>query len=192
MKLSAISLAIALILALPARAEIDAEGYDEHTIRPSHIPKNAPKFEDFPAAIYSGPNAAPNVRSSRRSWQYRTRLKDWARAKPNFAGHYILASWGCGTDCSTITIIDAITGKIYHPTGATFNVAVNIYYSLLRDGDLWHASGAVKFRPDSRLLVLIGNPEEKDENRGISYYVWEADTLTRIRLVRTPRRPAKP
>lgn len=181
--------ALVLALALPANAENDAEGYNEYTIRPTHIPKDAPKFDDFPAEAYAGPNAEPDLRSSRQSRLFRTRLKEWAREKPNFAGHYILAGWGCGTDCTTLAIIDARTGKVYHPPGATLNVAVNVHHSLLAEGDRWHSSGAVRYRPDSRLLVLIGNPEEKKENRGISYYVWDKNRLKRIRFVPTPPYP---
>lgn len=33
--------------------------------------------------------------------------------KPNFAGHYIVASWGCGSNCQSGVIIDQKTGKIY-------------------------------------------------------------------------------
>lgn len=31
---------------------------------------------------------------------------------PNFAGHFTLASWGCGTDCYGYAVVDARTGKI--------------------------------------------------------------------------------
>ena len=32
--------------------------------------------------------------------------------KPNFAGHYIIVTWGCGSPCQMNSIIDAITGKV--------------------------------------------------------------------------------
>jgi hypothetical protein len=32
---------------------------------------------------------------------------------PNFAGHYIVVQWGCGTSCVMMVIVDALTGKIY-------------------------------------------------------------------------------
>ena len=73
--------------------------------------------------------------------------------------------------------------KIYHPEGATYNDATNVHDALLEPGDVWHASGAIWYRPDSRLLVLIGMPEERVEDRGISYYVWSGGALKRIRFV---------
>jgi hypothetical protein len=164
-------------------AETDEDGYNEITIHPSDIPTDAPRFKDYPAKIFSGKNAAPNLRSDSKTKMYRSRLAQWAKEKPNFAGHYILAYWGCGTDCTQIAIIDAKTGKIYHPTGITANVAVNVHYELLKDGDFWHGSGAIKFRPDSRLLILIGIPEERTKDRGISYYVWEHNRARRVRFI---------
>ena len=182
---------ICLFLVLFAYASVafsatDDDGYNEVTIRPSDIPADAPRFEDFPAEPYSGKNAAPKLKSDAKARMYRTRLAEWAKEPPNFAGHYILATWGCGASCTQITIIDAKTGKVFFPNGARYNAAVNVHADLLGDGDLsdlWHGSGAVKFRQDSRLLVLIGMPEEKVEKRGISYYVWEHDRLRLIRFV---------
>jgi hypothetical protein len=166
-----------------ASAASDDDGYNEVTIRPSDIPTDAPRFEDFPVEVYSGRNAVPNLRSEATTRMFRSRLAQWAKEKPNFAGHYILATWGCGTDCTQIAIIDAKTGKIFHPAGVTTNVAVNVHHDLLEGGDLWHASGAIKFRNGSRLLVLIGMPEERTKDRGISYYVWERDRLRLVRFV---------
>jgi len=178
-------LAVLLVcFSILAFAVTDEEvGYNEYTIRPSDVPLDAPKFEQFLAVLWSGPNAAPNLHSDARTKMFRSQLRHWAKEKPNFAGHYILATWGCGTDCTQIAVIDAITGKIYHPPGASTNAAVNVHHSFLQGGDLWHATGAIEFRPDSRLLILVGMPEERVENRGISYYVWEKNRFKRIRFV---------
>jgi hypothetical protein len=181
-----------LAFAHSSLAAVDAEGYNEYTIRPSDVPSDAPRFEDYPAKPYRGSNATPDLRSHRDSREYRTRLRAWAEEKPNFAGHYILANWGCGTDCTRIAIIDARSGKIFHPRGATTNEAVNIHHALLGGGnvvDLWHGTGAVWHRVDSKLLVLIGAPEGNYENRGISYFVWDDNKLTRVRFVHRPWYP---
>src|SRR4051812_23917703 len=99
-------LALALVLQ-PAFGAGDAGG-EEPMIRASDIPRNAPRFEDYPAKPYVGANAAPDVSSDPRSRRYRTQLMNWAREKPNFAGHYILATWGCGTGCTEIAVMDAM------------------------------------------------------------------------------------
>ena len=182
-------LALALALVAPAAVGAVDDGYDEHTIRPSDIPKDAPRFEDYPAQPYTGANAAPDISSDLRSRRYRTQLRGWATETPNFAGHYILATWGCGTGCTQIAIIDSVTGKVFHPRGARTNSIVNVHDELLvadqpspRRADF----GALRYRVDSRLLVLIGTPEQRPENRGVSYFVWEKESLRRIRLVPKP------
>lgn len=179
------------VAVLPAYGAADDDGYDHYTIRPSDIPKDAPRSRDYPAKPYTGVNAAPDVRSDPRSKRYRTQLSGWAREKSNFAGHYILATWGCGTSCTEIAIIDAISGKVFHPPGARSNFIDNVDGDLLDDTDSSPRRadfGALRYSVRSRLLVLIGTPEQREENRGISYFVWDSDRLTRIRIVRKPSR----
>ena len=159
---------------------------DENTIRPSDVPKDAPRPQDYPAKPYTGSNAAPDVSSDPRSRRYRTQLRGWATEKPNFAGHYIVATWNCGTGCTEIAIIDAINGKIFHPAGARSNSSSDVDVDLLVDeGSSPRRAdfGSLRYSVDSRLLVLFGVPENRMENRGISYFVWENDVLKRIRLV---------
>jgi len=42
----------------------------------------------------------------------------------NFAGHFTLASWGCGTDCFGYAVIDTKTGKIiaYSPANESYHL----------------------------------------------------------------------
>lgn len=150
--------------------------YDAYTIRPSDIPAPAPRMTDHPASPFEGKNAVPKLNSDAETRMYRTRIARWAKETPNFAGHYIFATWGCGTDCTEITIIDAQTGRVYHPTGVGTNVSVNVHEALVNQ--------TLEFQKDSRLLRLIGMPEERAEERGISYYLWEHNRLRRILFVR--------
>jgi hypothetical protein len=166
-----------------AWAAQEEDGYNEVTIRPSDLPSDAPRFEKFPAKRYTGKNATVDLFSDPLTKAYRTRIKEWSKERPNFAGHFILATWGCGTDCTQLAIIDVITGKVFHPSGVTSNVAVNVHEKLLEGGNLWHASGAIKFQADSRLLVLIGSPEEDNNRRGISFYVWNENHLSLVKFV---------
>ena len=70
----------------------------------------------------------------------------------------------------------------------TYNAAVNVHDDLLnlavRRIDDWHGSGGISYKVDSRLLIIIGMPEERVEDRGISYYVWEEDHLKMVRFVK--------
>lgn len=54
-----------------------------------------PRFKDYPVAEkFNGPTARLIWKGEAR--MYRTRIREAAREQPNFAGHYIVASWGCG------------------------------------------------------------------------------------------------
>ena len=182
-------LTLGLMLLLPPAA---ADTGDAYTIRPADLPPDAPRFDDYPAQPYHGPNATPDVRSHKRSRTYRTQLRNWASEKANFAGHYIVATWGCGTSCTQVALIDARTGKVHHPAGIRTNSIVDVHGDLLdTEGPLSPRRadfGAMRYRADSRLLVVIGMPEGRAASRGISYFTWDNERLTRLRLV--PRPPA--
>ena len=184
MKIHITFFCILATVAFSAVAFADDDGYNEVTIRPSDIPQDAPRFESYPAKIYAGKNAEPDLHSDPETRMFHTRISEWSKQKPNFAGHYILATWGCGTSCTQLAIIDAKTGRVFHPAGVTYNDATNIHNALLEGGDFWHASGATKFRLDSKLLVLIGMPEEARARRGVSYYVWSEEKRSLVRFVK--------
>jgi hypothetical protein len=45
---------------------------------------------------------------------FRTRIREGIKAGPNFAGHFVLVGWGCGTDCVDYVVADVATGKVFH------------------------------------------------------------------------------
>src|SRR5215467_1045701 len=72
-----------------------------------------PKFEDYPEPErFTGKPAAP-VFKTRGQRSYRTKIREGAAAGPNFAGHFMIAVWGCGTSCISGAIVDAKTGEIH-------------------------------------------------------------------------------
>ena len=79
--------------------------------------KNAdsyPRFEDYPAQAYLGRQHAP-ILTTHLDRLYRTRIREAAHDGPNFAGHFAIAEWGCGTGCSGFVIVDLISGAVYDP-----------------------------------------------------------------------------
>jgi hypothetical protein len=104
---------------------------------------------------------------------WRTRLREGAKTGPNFAGHYTVVRWGCGTDCTGIAIADAVTGTVYFPQALNSLAWVNVHDEIFRDGVL-------RFRRDSRLLIAVGTPNEDTSQRGVSYYEWAG---TKLKLV---------
>ena len=138
--------------------------------------RTVPRFEDYPAPVYAGKRAPVNLRSARGAGSYRTRLREGAKEGINFAGHYTLVQWGCGTGCLDAAIIDGKTGRVYFP-------------DQLGGAGLWSWSDnfydPLQFKPNSRLLVLTGFPASESNSEhpksGLYYYEW---TGTRLRLVR--------
>lgn len=183
---SPIAFLFAIAMPLVMHAAVDNDGYDEATIRVSDIPTNAPKFAAYPAKVFAGPNAKLKINNDLEAQRYRTRLREWSTKKVNFAGHYILATWGCGTGCVQIMFIDAKSGKVFHPEGIRSNVAVNVHDDMLVGGRSWYGEGSVHFQSNSELLVLVGAPEEDMKRRGISYYVWHNDELKLVQHVAKP------
>lgn len=128
-----------------------------------------PRFEDFPVeAMYDG-KLAPVILDTTRARQFRTVLITQAKERPNFAGQYRVAIWGCGSDCHAFAIIDARTGTAYfHPEA--------LWVGGLPGND----DDRIQFRKNSRLFVLVGARNDKGE--GTYYYEW---TGKRLELIRT-------
>lgn len=171
-----------LLAVLPAHAE-DADYSDAHTIRAADLPANPPRFEQYPAGrLFRAQPARPDVRSPRRSRLFRTMIRAGVAGQGvNFAGHYSIVSWGCGTGCRGLAVVDVATGKVHHPANLLSIDNDNVDYE-----DFLNAAGAwelLAFRPDSRLLVVIGGINEDPARRGISYFVWQDGRMKRIRFI---------
>jgi len=110
-----------------------------------------PSFEEFAVKLYSGPVSAPDLDSDPEARTYRTRLNEAAKGPVNFAGKYILTTWGCGTTCLHGAVMNAETGRV------TF-LPNTICCWETTDDDF----KPVRFRPDSDLIVFSGLLGEED------------------------------
>ncbi|UPT68330.1 MAG: hypothetical protein M0D57_06750 [Sphingobacteriales bacterium JAD_PAG50586_3] len=66
--------------------------------------------------IYKGPKAKINYKSNKIAREYKTMITQsyiGADDGANFAGHYIVASWGCGMPCQQCALVDMLDGKVY-------------------------------------------------------------------------------
>ncbi len=141
-----------------------------------------PRYEDFPVTkIYKG-KPAPPVLSSTEARTFRTRLKEGAAKGPNFAGHYTIVGWGCGSSCQQLAVIDAQTGKVYFS-----KTLPNAVYAMLPDTE---EEPGLKYRLNSKLLVLVGWPgegDQPDDLAGIFYYKWENNEFKLVHAVKKKR-----
>ncbi len=134
-----------------------------------------PQFEKFPVTQrYTGTPAPVNLNSDPGARRFRTVLRNGAKQGPNFAGHYTVVMWGCGSSCQSIAIVDAKTGAVYM-TGLT-------------------AEASAKYQTNSKLLI-VNPPENLREGYGTNppdwltsrYYVWENNRLVQVYPPRSDR-----
>jgi hypothetical protein len=134
------------------------------------------RFADFPAAPsnHAGPPAKPAVDSAE-ARTFRTRLREGERLGPNFAGHYTVVGWGCGSACIQFAIVDAQNGRVFFdPTLKSVSV----------DNVAEAPEPDIRYRLDSRLLVVLGAPNEDQAREGVAFYEWTGSKLKLLRLVR--------
>jgi hypothetical protein len=100
--------------------------------RPHQVP-SVPAFANYGVdSVYHGPVAPVDLASSDKARQFRTVLKRGARRGPNFAGHLTVVTWGCGTSCIDVALVDARTGQVTQsPIGAGYRVQHHVDSRLL-------------------------------------------------------------
>ena len=131
-----------------------------------------PQFKDYPAAAYSGPNAPLILTRDDRN--FRTRLREASKEKPNFAGRYILTAWGCGTSCLMGAVVDAKTGRVHW-----WNFSICCWTST--DDNF----KPIEFRLNSKLIVFSGARNEKEGDEGAHFYKFENGRFVHLRSTRS-------
>ncbi|MBD8873817.1 hypothetical protein [Rhodanobacter sp. DHB23] len=117
----------------------------------------------------------PDVKEGR-AYLYRTVIKEEAKLGPNFADHYTIIRIGCGAATTCLAIADAKSGHVYFPPD------LESVEALLVDTGRINVD-TLNYRRDSRLLVVVGSPNEKNDRAGISYYTWQSEKLKLIRFI---------
>ena len=139
-------------------------------------------FNAFPARAERATARSIDFKNSPGARAMRTRLGEALREGVNFAGHYIVAGWGCGTGCISAAIIDGRTGRVYFPK-AIGGISVGT-----TDDDGGYVEQPLRYQKNSRLLILTGIPETQIDNgkelpMGMYYYEWRNNNLRLIRRV---------
>jgi hypothetical protein len=149
------------------------------------IPFHPPAFLDYPIGEnFQGLPAPVDLASHPLASQFRTMLRNAAAAGPNFAGHYVLASWGCGSGCLQFAIVDARNGNVFFPPAIRHVMMTHV----MEPED---ASKRPRFRRDSALLIVVGATNE-GADEGISYYRWTDRELQLIRFLRSEKAASAP
>src|SRR6266581_942600 len=73
----------------------------------------APIFEAYPAATREPVlNPKLDLMSNPIARRYRTVLRLEIAEGPNYAGHYRVAFWGCGSSCAMFAVVNLKTGRV--------------------------------------------------------------------------------
>lgn len=72
-----------------------------------------PRFEDYPVHEHWAGQAVRAKLRTRADRMYRTQFRTAAKEPPNFAGHFRVITWGCGTDCLQGGLIDLSNGQLF-------------------------------------------------------------------------------
>jgi len=142
-----------------------------------------PTFTQYAARVEKIKNVKVNLKSHKNANMFRTNLRNAAKEGVNFAGHYILTTWGCGTNCSQSAIIDARTGRVFFPNeleGAGFGFC-----------ELPDDTEPAVYKANSRLLVLSGfkggDLERENSRCGIYYFEWTGTNFKQLKFVEKKR-----
>lgn len=127
----------------------------------------SPRFEDYPAPVYSEKSAPVQIKGAQ-SRRYASRLRAMADRPANFAGHYVLAAWGCGASCVMAAAIDARTGAV---AWVPFTVCC-------WDVDV---TEPLEYRQDSRLLITHGSRNESGASNDTGYFRFDGKRFILVR-----------
>ena len=89
----------------------------------------------------------------------------------NFAGKYRLTLDTCGSECITIHVVDRATGR--HVVVGSYGYSYIFSLPTLPHG--------AEYRPDSRLLIVHGCPD--DQNCGSYYLLMNANAVTSLKYI---------
>lgn len=141
-----------------------------------------PGFGDYAAPVYKGRAAALKL-TTPQTRSYRTRLREGARRAVNFAGHYKLHTWSCGTGCLQTAFIDAKSGEVFFPE--ELNGFILCFFE--SEPVAHELEDSLQFQKGSRLVVMSGYPMSergKDEpKKGLYYYEWTGTELKLLKFV---------
>ena len=138
-----------------------------------------PRFADYPVAESFQRTPAPPVLTTPEQRNYRTRIRNgvakgegvwtgsWRKPvphkTPNFAGHYFVIRWGCGSNCLMMAVVDAKTGKVH---GSPIpGQGTGLFVNMDPSSDV-----EIDFRPDSRLMILRNACRVARSQCGVYYF----------------------
>lgn len=151
--------------------------------------KDAPTFASYRVAVQRTPHTPRlDLNSNPVANEYRTVLRREVAVGPNFAGHYRVATWGCGSSCAMFAVVDLTSGRVITPKGFsdTSGVYIGVDNQKAFPGSQSEDS-LLAFRKDSRLLVVLGDLDEDETREGAFYFILDRERLCLIHSTRVKK-----
>ena len=130
-----------------------------------------PTFERFTVtSVFLGRAVGPSLRSEKDPTR-REKIKEGAKAGPNFAGWYTIAEWECGATCRSMALIDTRNGTVH---GGPFE-SLGLLPGFLYEGKYrleHHTATPLTYKFNSRLLIVRGCPENQEDACASYFYEW--------------------
>lgn len=142
--------------------------------------RGTPTFSQYAVKTQNIKSKPVNLASHKDARMFRTNLRNAAKGNVNFAGQFIITTWGCGTSCAQVALIDARTGNVFFPP--------QLQGIGIGQGEWAYDLDVLEYKPNSRLLKLNGydadsrdgdNPDE-----GIHYFQWTGKAFKKIKFVK--------
>ena len=144
-----------------------ASNFDQDAASKKPSESEPPKFSDYLSEPYDGPRASVNLVSDFDK-NFRTRIRGTQSQPVNFAGEYVLSTWGCGMSCSMGVAVSSRTGRVVALPGTAC---------------CWKGEGErVIFKKNSRLLVLAGLINEGGKY-GAHFYELKNDQFVHVKSI---------
>src|ERR1017187_2859319 len=74
-----------------------------------------PNASQYPAKVEQATARHIDLASNPKAKEFETKLDDALASGVNFAGHFVVAQWGCDSGCIQMAIIDGKTGQVHFP-----------------------------------------------------------------------------
>jgi len=141
-----------------------------------------PKFKDYPSsATYAGPihslvldgfgkEYSAGLSAALKSYADDIRAHGQITDTKNlFAGHYAVATWGCGTECYTGGIVDLETGNAY-PFPVTISPIDHLKPEYQEHDGKSAQDQDFETRPNSRLMIVAGDLDDGNKSDTVEFF----------------------
>jgi hypothetical protein len=153
--------------------------------------KSSPEFDQFPAQKEATNNwVSANIAGNPQARKFRTALKQGTADGPNFAGFFSIVGWGCGSSCVSFAIVNRKSGHVIFPDRINSVSGVHLQADDFLPSAKTQFWG-LRFRLESRMLVLVGAINEDEKNEGAFYYIIENDHLRPIFSLKVEKRQCR-